>query len=79
MRLKLLGLGRALVDEALCWVGAEGISVGSLAVTLAMARMRRPWSLLAAIMAGQYFDVLARSYPVLARNRHRWPGPGLVA
>lgn len=70
-----LGLSRREVDDSLCWAGVEGTCAGSQAMTLAMARTRRPWSLLATVMRAPVISMLlARGYPIVARNRHRWPG-----
>ncbi|MFZ1062530.1 MAG: DUF393 domain-containing protein [Acidimicrobiales bacterium] len=70
-----LKLNRRAVEDSLCWAGAGRTCSGSQAVTLALSRTRRPWSLLAnALRAPVIAPLLARAYPLLARNRHRWFG-----
>ena len=70
-----LGLSREVVDGSLCWVDAEGISVGAYALLRCLASVRGPRSLLArALRAPLVLPFVARGYAVVARNRHRWPG-----
>lgn len=74
--LDALGVSRAQAQEAVQWVGTDGVvASGPLAIARLLVAAGSYWRLLGAVLAWRPVAWLARPvYRWVARNRHRMPG-----
>lgn len=72
-----LGLDRTAVTRAVQWIGADGAArAGHRAIAAWLIASGLPWSLAGRLMLTPPVSWLAAGgYRIVARNRHRIPGP----